>query len=247
VIEFAGSKEPLMAATETSLIAQQEFWNRWNATNREADPGPISHAQAAVVARWLARLGRRDMTIMEVGCGTGWMAERLAAFGQVTATDLSDEVLARAAVRAPTVKFVAGDFMQLPFPAAEANVVVCLEVLSHVPDQPQFVAKLASLLRPGGTLMLATQNGPALRRNVVAPPRPGQLRRWVDRRELRELLRNDFELDELFTIDPRFNRGLLRYAHSQKLAATGLDGIVRTILARCGLGWTLMALARRRL
>jgi SAM-dependent methyltransferase len=108
----------------------------------------------------------------DVGCGAGWLCSRLTPFGSVTGTDLSDAVLARAAQRVPQAKFIAGDFMALDL-GSDYDVAISLEVLPHVADQPAFLAKIAGLLKPGGYLMLATQNKPALLRNDIPAPKPG--------------------------------------------------------------------------
>jgi 2-polyprenyl-3-methyl-5-hydroxy-6-metoxy-1,4-benzoquinol methylase len=158
-------------------------------------------------------------------------------------------VLERAQRRLPNVRFVAGDFMALDFGTATFDVITSLEVLSHVADQPAFMAKLARHLRPGGHLMLATQNRPVLERyNRIPPPGPGQLRRWVDRRELTRLLEREFEILELFSITPKANRGVMRILNSRTL-----NKPVRAMVGRrldrlkemAGFGWTLMALARK--
>jgi 2-polyprenyl-3-methyl-5-hydroxy-6-metoxy-1,4-benzoquinol methylase len=168
------------------ISLQQRFWNEWNATHREHNQHYVSIRQAEVVIGWLASLGRTDLDILEVGCGAGWLCPQLLPYGQVTGTDLSDEVLARAQQRAPEVAFVSGDFMGLDLGSGRFDVIVTLEVLSHVADQAAFVRKLASHLRPGGHLMLATQNRVVLERfNRIPPPAPGQLRRWFDKYELR--------------------------------------------------------------
>jgi 2-polyprenyl-3-methyl-5-hydroxy-6-metoxy-1,4-benzoquinol methylase len=120
----------------------------------------------------LESLGRTDLSILEVGCGSGWFCPQLMRFGVVTGTDLSDEGLARAQQRAPEATFVAGDFMSLDL-RTDFDVVVTLEVLSHVLDQRAFIGKLASHLRPGGHLMLATQNRFVLQYLNWRPP-PGQ-------------------------------------------------------------------------
>ncbi|WP_206035695.1 bifunctional 2-polyprenyl-6-hydroxyphenol methylase/3-demethylubiquinol 3-O-methyltransferase UbiG [Roseomonas sp. HF4] len=109
-------------------------------------------------------------------------------FGRVTAADLSDQVLARAARRVPRARFVAGDFMTLEFGEAAYDVAGSLEVLAHVANQQAFLGRIARLLRPGGHLLLATQNRPILELNRIPLPAPGQLRKWMDRRELRQLL-----------------------------------------------------------
>jgi 2-polyprenyl-3-methyl-5-hydroxy-6-metoxy-1,4-benzoquinol methylase len=238
---------------DAPMFSQVAFWNRWNAEARESSTGDISKEQAAVITSWLGGLGRTDLDIIDVGCGAGWLCPQLVRFGRVTGTDLSDSVLARAANRFPDVNFVAGDFMGLDFGRGAFDVVVSLEVLSHVADQPAFLRKLAGLLRPGGYLMLATQNRPQLERNNLPAPVEGQIRRWVDRDELVELVEEEFEIDQLFSITPICNRGVLRVANSRKfnttLSAVGLGSVSRwakKAQEKAWLGWTLMTLARKR-
>ncbi|MBB3237381.1 class I SAM-dependent methyltransferase [Phyllobacterium endophyticum] len=230
------------------ISLQQDFWNRWNSSTREKHIDEISFRQAEVVRNWLATTPF-PRQILEVGCGAGWFCRELSTFGELTATDLSDEVLVRAAERLPQVEFVAGDFMQLDF-GRKFDVIVTLEVLSHVANQQAFVTKLASHLREGGQLMLATQNKPVLQKyNRVPPPSRGQLRRWVDKKELTLLLSKDFDVVELFSVTPRANKGILQFLHSRTfnrpiraLIGKRLDAFKESI----GLGWTLMARARKK-
>lgn len=241
---------------DAPLAAQIAHWNEWNSL-WEPDRRRLGYApsakQAETVTSWLQRLGRTDLDILEVGCGTGWLCAEIAPFGRITGTDLADTVLARASQRLPEARFVPGDFMTLDFEPAAYDVVISLEVLSHVADQPAFLAKIASLLRPRGYLMLATQNRPQLERNVVPPPEPGRIRVWVDRYELEGLLSEDFDIEELFSIVPRFNRGYLRYVNDARLhhllRVIGLGSVSRLVTRsqeRAWMGWTLMALARKR-
>jgi 2-polyprenyl-3-methyl-5-hydroxy-6-metoxy-1,4-benzoquinol methylase len=239
-----------MTPLAPELGAQRRFWNDWNTAHREVGVDAVCQRQAAVVSRWLSETGRRDLDILEVGCGTGWLCPQLRRFGQVTATDLSDEVLARAQARLPDVVFVAGDFMTLNFGEAAFDVITTFEVLSHVSDQPAFLSKLAWHLRPGGELMLATQNRPVLERlNRVAPPDPGQVRKWVNSSELETLLSTHFEVLELFSVFPRANRGILRVLNSRTFnrpVRMIFGNQIDQIKEAFGLGWTLMARARRR-
>ena len=52
-------------------------------------------------------------TIIDIGCGTGWVCDRLTEFADVTGTDLADDVLSRSQQKYPNVKFIAGDFSSL--------------------------------------------------------------------------------------------------------------------------------------
>jgi 2-polyprenyl-3-methyl-5-hydroxy-6-metoxy-1,4-benzoquinol methylase len=233
-----------------SIGLQRDFWDAWNASNREQRLGDVSLDQRDMVVRWLSELRRTDLDIIEVGCGAGWLSPSLTPFGRLTATDMTERVLARASERFKDVRFVAGDFMALEFERESFDVVVSLEVLSHVADHAAFVRKLSTLLRPGGLLMLATQNRPVLERfNAVEPAKAGQLRRWFDRRELRSLLAPHFEIQELKTITPVASRGLLRLVAGQKakrVIRLVAGRSVERALASAGLGWTLMTLARKR-
>lgn len=226
---------------------QRSFWNEWNASTRERNLDEISLRQARVVRGWLEVIGQRDLDILEVGCGSGWLCPTLMPFGHVTATDLSDEVLERAQKRMPEATFAAGDFMDLTF--GDFDVVVTIEVLSHVSDHSAFIRKLASHLRPGGHLMMATQNRPVLQKfNNIPPPKPGQLRRWFDENELRSLLKPQFEVLELFSVTPLANRGIMRWINSRKLnrPVKSLFGDrIEHLKEAMGLGWTLMVLARK--
>ncbi len=254
------------------ISLQQGFWNGWHGSYTKDVLDSASKRQAEVVFEWLELLGRKDLDILEVGCGSGWFCSRLTQFGRVTGTDLSDGALARAQQRAPEVRFISGDFMQLDVGNDFFDVVVTLEVLSHVADQRAFIEKLARHLRPGGHLMLATQNRFVLQYlNRRPPPEPGQLRRWLDRRELRDLLEPEFEVSELFSVTPRVALNTMVWLRDAKAriwpaqAAAG-DGAGTTKneaadrvgfatrsrrwlvgrLEAMGLGWSLMALARKR-
>lgn len=231
---------------------QVEFWNSWNADNREKEIAQVSVDQRDIILQWLDQLGRSDLKILEVGCGTGWFCSSLMRYGDVTGTDLSDEVLRRAAVRTPGARFVAGDFMALEFDPAGYDVLISLEVMSHVADQRAFMKKISGLLLPGGYLMLATQNRPQLERNDIPRPMPGQIRQWVDRHQLSRLLDGLFEVRSLFSITPQCNRGVLRMINSARLERTlnrlrmhPVNRALKYAQRKAWLGWTLMCLAQK--
>ncbi len=240
-----------MTGQEPPIEAQRTFWNKWNAATREASIADISLRQSQVALGWLDAMGRKDLAIVDVGCGAGWFCGDLQAYGHVTGIDISDAVLERAQERLPDVKFIAGDFMCLDLQEGAFDVVVSLEVLSHVQDQPAFLSKLARLLKPGGALIMATQNRPILERNSdIPPPAPGQIRRWVDSRALRNLLAPHFEIRSLRSLSPKGHGGFLRFVNSYKvehvLRAVALDKAAQQVKEWLGLGWTLMVLARKR-
>lgn len=226
---------------------QRKNWNSWNVC-REEDVGEISLDQQAWLDKWLR--GRSALKILDAGCGAGWTCENLLKYGSVLGTDLADEILERAKVRVPKATFISGDFMKLEL-EHDFDLVVCLEVLSHVADQKAFIRKLSAHLKPGGELLMATQNAPILKRvRWIEPAPPGHLRRWVDREELAALLEPYFDIEELRTITPAGDTGVLRLINSRKIGRLigALIGAGRWQAAReaLGIGWTLMVRAKKR-
>lgn len=218
-----------MSATERPdppIDAQRAFWNAWNHQAREARPlDDMSRRRGDVVLDALRAHRVHDAAILEIGCGAGWLASQLTAFGDVTATDLADDVLARARARYPAVEFVAGDFLALRWPRA-FDVAVCVETLSHVADQAALVARIHRVLKPGGLLVLTTQNRFVFTRlSSVMRQGEGQLRQWLTLRELRRLVAPWFDILRLDSIGPLGDRGILRLANSAKLNAV-LGGLV---------------------
>ncbi|MGD9695718.1 MAG: class I SAM-dependent methyltransferase [Thermoleophilia bacterium] len=222
---------------------ERSAWNAWNtsagARQDDGGVGIVAEDEARHVMAWLG--GRRGLRILDAGCGTGWMSARLATAGDVVGTDLADEVIEQARRRLPQARFVAGDIMDVDV-GGDFDVVVSLEVLSHVADQQAFIQRLHDVLRPGGELMLATQNRPVLARlNRLPEPPAGMRRRWVNRRELRAFLASaGFGSIEIRTITPLSDHGPARIAAAvaRRVGATPL-------LERAGFGWTLMVRAVR--
>jgi 2-polyprenyl-3-methyl-5-hydroxy-6-metoxy-1,4-benzoquinol methylase len=236
---------------DIALEDQRKAWNDWNRC-RELEVGHISVRQAETIEGWLRECDRTQLNILDAGCGTGWMCQRLLRFGAVTGIDLADEVIQRARLRVPQARFLAGDALgNDELEPASFDVIVSLEVLSHVVDQRAFVAKLASLLKSGGRLMLATQNRPILERwSEIGGPIPGQVRRWVDAKGLRQLLSERFVVEHLTSVEPVGDQGYMRFFNSKLFnwptaMVLGRKGRLR-LKERMLLGHTLIVCGRVR-
>ncbi len=97
-------------------------------------------------------------TILELGCGTGNDAARLADAGySVTATDLSVEAIEQARARfGSVVRFVLADMTQrLPFPDRSFDAVMSNVALHMFPDEltRAVFAQVGRLVRPGGLFL----------------------------------------------------------------------------------------------
>jgi SAM-dependent methyltransferase len=122
--------------------------------------------------------------IVDVGCGQGTQAIRLAAAGyQVTGVDRSAELLdhaRRTADAEPEVvqqrlSWQRGDLFD--FAAAHAgewDLVCCHGVLMYLSNLPDAVRALVSLARTGGLVSILTRNQAGI------AMRAGMTRRWAD-------------------------------------------------------------------
>lgn len=106
--------------------------------------------------------------VLDVGCGEGRHAVAAAPdAGAVVGVDLDPERLAAAREDYETYAdgtpgtFLRGDALSLPFADGAFDVVVCSEVLEHIPDYGAAVAELRRVCRPGGALAVSVpREGP---------------------------------------------------------------------------------------
>jgi 2-polyprenyl-3-methyl-5-hydroxy-6-metoxy-1,4-benzoquinol methylase len=236
-----------------TIEEQTAFYDRWNVEHRagafEEIPDGIRDRGVRVLDI-LRTLDLHAPRILEVGCGTGWLTEKLGAFGKVTAIDLSPSAIAVARTRNIDAELIAGDFYQHGFAASSFDIVVCVETLFYVEDQPRFVERVASLMKPGAHLILTTVNKFVYERSRdVRPVEPGQVRNWLSRRDLRRLLARRFELLSMTTVAPTGDLGILRLVNSYKINAVLLRLFsaenLRSAKERIGLGGGVVVVARK--
>lgn len=94
------------------------------------------------MARFLRQVGdlveaARPRRVLEVGCGEGTVLRYLTARlprARLDALELDAAALGAASRQSPGGRFVRGDACELPFRSRAYELVVCLEVLEHLPE-----------------------------------------------------------------------------------------------------------------
>ena len=132
------------------------FWDRF-ADRYAARPIRDVAAYEAMLAEVAARLSP-DARVLEIGCGTGGIAIRLAqGVAQYVATDLSAEMIriARARPAPDSLRFDRADAGDLPGGGA-FDAICAFNVLHLVDDLPGLLRRLHQGLAPGGMLISKT-------------------------------------------------------------------------------------------
>src|SRR5690349_10636603 len=96
-----------------SLTTQEEFWDGWNREWRFGELDAFMNRQRDVAVSLAEQKHLRDARILDVGCGTGWLANALLPFGTAYGTDLSPDAIREGAARHPGVRLLCGDFLGL--------------------------------------------------------------------------------------------------------------------------------------
>lgn len=111
------------------------------------------------VQAWADDIKWRDL--LDIGCGDGSISlPLLSRESHLTMLDLSENMLRAVQAKVPHA-FAANvhvknvNFMAADFAPASFDLVVCVGVLAHVDSPQEFISKIASVLRPGGSLILA--------------------------------------------------------------------------------------------
>jgi len=101
---------------------------------------------------------------LEIGCGTGGFARRLAARSQhVLALDLSGEMIRIAreqSAQFTNIEFQLADVRDVTFPIASFDCIASIATLHHLPF-PEMLLKMKTALKPGGVLLVLDLFEPA--------------------------------------------------------------------------------------
>jgi ArsR family transcriptional regulator len=119
-----------------------------------------SYFDDRVTSLAIEKLLPRNLTLADLGCGTGTLTFELARFARkVIGIDLSSEMLKRARAIAKqrgvdNVEFRQGDVLRLPVESRSVDAAFCVMVLHFLPDPARAIAGFCRIVRPGGSVIL---------------------------------------------------------------------------------------------
>jgi 2-polyprenyl-3-methyl-5-hydroxy-6-metoxy-1,4-benzoquinol methylase len=122
--------------------------------------GPSPH-HSITVEPVLAMLPKRKGShVLDVGCGNGYLASRIADLGHYAyGIDTAQDGISLAQAAHPNVKFSVGsayDDLHMNAPASGWDAIIASEVVEHLFSPQRFLSAANAALKSNGTLVLTT-------------------------------------------------------------------------------------------
>lgn len=135
----------------------------YSTVTEQPDQGATRLQLAMLATRYAWAADRAaGRNVAEIACGAGlglgWLARSALS---VDAGDLNDHncrVAQETYAGRDNVRISRIDALDLPFPDASLDLVLLFEAIYYLPDAQQFLSEARRVLRPGGTLLIATVN-----------------------------------------------------------------------------------------
>jgi len=111
----------------------------------------IYRKRARLMRRLIAKYSIRTNRHLDLGCGTGLILRHLPS-GSI-GLDINLSNLEKVAHYVPTALLTQGDAENLPFRDGSFDMIVCTEVLEHLPNPSQAITEISRCLAKDGVLI----------------------------------------------------------------------------------------------
>lgn len=120
---------------------------------------PVYSQRVANVERFMGQVSGLD--VLDLGCGVGFFGGLARKRGaRVVGLDFSEAALQIARKQQVGMPLIRGDATRVPFPDACFDRVLLNDIIEHLAEAPgrQMVQEIFRILRPGGQLIVDTDN-----------------------------------------------------------------------------------------
>lgn len=147
----------------------REFFNQPGYLKNSSDRISI---RADIVKQFLGTL--TNVSILDIGCGDGSLSlPMLNESIRITLVDISEKMIEKVDQRVPAALksnvTLINDSFELVSDDESYDIVICVGVIAHVPDVSRLWRKIATVLKPGGLLVVETTPNPYPLGNLLRP------------------------------------------------------------------------------
>jgi len=140
--------------------------------NRDMDPSEIELLDAMESSHWWylnrkfellswVKMSPKDCSVIDVGSASGGNAKLLIDLGyNVTSLEMSD--IGVRLQREKNIPVVQGDATSLLFESSSFDVVICMDVLEHIPEDELALSEIFRILKSGGRFLFTVPEDPKL-------------------------------------------------------------------------------------
>jgi 2-polyprenyl-3-methyl-5-hydroxy-6-metoxy-1,4-benzoquinol methylase len=157
-----------MQNSNQTVAYSDEFWSKFE---RNAAKHPANLYRYDQIADQITQQVLKLGCIVDLGCGNGSLLKRLKGIfpkARLVGVDSSLQIISRNQLHADGIEYMQADLQDFKNHPLEgiADVVICSEVIEHMPlPYPTFGAAYA-ILRRGGLFILSTQGGKRRRHDI---------------------------------------------------------------------------------
>lgn len=133
------------------------FGNKWASRYDRTMSG--SRNTYDFIIREIKKTLNRDMTVLELACGTGLVPERIAgSVKMLEATDFSEDMIRKAKEKAHSCRlhFSVQDATTLPYAPETFDAVIISNALHVMPSPDKALSEIARVLKSSGILIAPT-------------------------------------------------------------------------------------------
>jgi SAM-dependent methyltransferase len=181
--------------------AYDRYWQYFKQVKHQANP--LAYLVAREEAYWGIRealkaisTAKQQSTILEVGCGLGYLTYALKTDGyNIKGLDISNEAIQNARQHFGDHYICDNLFSYVNEHAGEYDVIILTEVIEHVNDPIAFIKTIAALLKKGGKAIVTTPNKSLVPQDITWDTELPPVHQWWFSEDSMQYIANQLNLN----------------------------------------------------
>ena len=187
-LSFLSSKQKEAMFYE-EMFVKNNYWNSSKPNEEEVLRWEIIKSYLNLINK---EFPHKDMTILDLGCGRGWLTNLMSNYGKITGIEPVEAVVKHAKKLYPDINFLCGtsDNLLNKNTFDKYDLIVSSEVIEHIKDidKINFIKNISNLTNESGYLILTTPRK-EIQEKWLKFMEPGQpIEDWISEEELEKLV-----------------------------------------------------------